>query len=551
MGAQRCQNAWLSVPNPNSRPPEQRTAPAVATVRGIRAADSRNRQTPADSREVEGGNRTAVVGNSVPGVGTPAGDNQVAVDCRPVVMPRRGIAVDSARRTLPERAVPMADMSSRKASNQGQASCRVVRKSAEKPLWITAPSYSEGCNVEIAHKDWVFRRPDGARAQPTDYVRRVAQLVGRRAALTLPFALAASAALAPSPMASADPGRWSAARADAWYREQGWLVGANFITSTAANQLEMFQPATHDPARIDNELREAAKIGLNTVRVFLHDLLWAQDRAHFQLRLLQLVGLAASHGIKPMFVFFDSCWNPYPKLGPQPEPKAGVHNSGWVQSPGAEHLADPRHRALLRDYVVGVMRMFRNDKRILAWDLWNEPDNPAPQYRKVERKDKIKLVSDLLPEVFDWARSVNAVQPLTSGVWQGTWANPRQRSKIAAYQLENSDIITFHSYGTPSQFEARIRELTPLGRPVLCTEYMARSKGSTIEGILPIAKRHNVGAYNWGLVAGRTQTYLPWDSWDHPYAAPPRVWFHDLIRPDGRAYLDTEVQTIRKLIAKV
>lgn len=108
-------------------------------------------------------------------------------------------------------------------------------------------------------------------------------------------------------------------------------------------------------------------------------------------------------------------------------------------------------------------------------------------------------------------------------------------------------MITFHSYASPAEFEGRIAELAPLQRPILCTEYLARSQGSTVEGILPIAKRHNVGAFNWGLVAGKTQTYLPWDSWDHPYRAPPKVWFHDLLHPNGRPYRDGEVQTIRKL----
>ena len=180
--------------------------------------------------------------------------------------------------------------------------------------------------------------------------------------------------------------------------------------------------------------------------------------------------------------------------------------------------------------------MFRNDPRVLGWDLWNEPDNPAKVYRKVERADKLDLVAALLPQVFQWARSVDPSQPLTSGVWQGNWSDPAQRSAIAGIQLDNSDVITFHSYGKPAEFEARIAELAPLGRPILCTEYLARDEGSTVEGILPIAKQRNVGAYNWGLVAGKTETYLPWDSWDNPYTDPPKPWFSDLLLPDGRPY---------------
>jgi hypothetical protein len=309
----------------------------------------------------------------------------------------------------------------------------------------------------------------------------------------------------------------------------------------------MFQPDTYDPRRIDTELGWAQLHGFNTVRVFLHDQLWAQDYRGFQSRLAQFVDIAAGHGIKPLFVLFDSCWDPFPKAGPQRAPRPGVHNSGWVQSPGAERLDDRGYTRILHDYVTGVLTQFRADDRVSAWDLWNEPDNPSRPYRSVERSDKQQLVADLLPQVFGWARSVDPRQPLTSGVWDGEWADPGRRSTISGIQLDNSDVITFHSYDEPANFEGRIAELAPLGRPILCTEYMARTLGSTIEGILPIAKRHNVGALNWGLVAGKTQTYFPWDSWDHPYTTPPRVWFHDLLGPDGRPYRDSESQTIRQL----
>jgi hypothetical protein len=354
--------------------------------------------------------------------------------------------------------------------------------------------------------------------------------VHRRTALKLPLLLAVGSAVARMPRAVAEPGQWSVDRANSWYQAQGWLVGANYVTSTAVNQLEMFQPGTYDPRRIDSELGFARLLGFNTVRVFLHDQLWAQDPRGFLGRLAQFVAIAASHGIKPLFVLFDSCWNPFPRVGPQPPPRLGVHNSGWVQSPGAQHIDDPRYRGILYDYVTGVLSQFRNDDRVLGWDLWNEPDNPARVYRTVERKDKQELVAALLPQVFQWARSVGPVQPLTSAI-----------------QLDNADVITFHCYGKPAEFEARITELSPLRRPILCTEYLARPLGSTVEGILPIAKRHNVGALNWGFVAGKTQTYLPWDSWDHPYRAAPKVWFSDLVQPDGRPYQDSEIQTIRRL----
>ena len=372
--------------------------------------------------------------------------------------------------------------------------------------------------------------------------------------MKLPLLLAGGTALARAPRAAAQPprgspesSRWSPARANRWYQAQGWLVGANYITSSAVNQLEMFQPDTYDEMRIDTELGWAQLHGFNTVRVFLHDQLWAQDSQGFRGRLARFVDIAARHGIKPLFVLFDSCWDPFPKAGPQRAPRPGVHNSAWVQSPGAERLDDRGYSRTLRGYVTGVLTQFRNDDRVLGWDLWNEPDNPSRRYRSVERNDKQQLVADLLPQVFQWARSVDPSQPLTSGVWDGEWADPETRSTISGIQLDNSDVITFHSYDEPADFEDRIAELIPQGRPILCTEYMARTLDSTVEGILPIAKRYNVGALNWGLVAGKTQTYLPWDSWDHPYPTIPELWFHDLLQPDGRPFHETEVQTIRQL----
>jgi hypothetical protein len=368
-------------------------------------------------------------------------------------------------------------------------------------------------------------------------------VVDRRAVLKLPALLAGGAALTRMPRAAAvEPSRWSAARAHRWYRAQGRLVGANYITSTAVNQLEMFQPGTYDPRRIDTELGWAALCGFNTVRVFLHDQLWAQGARAFQLRLEQFVSIADRNGIKVLFVLFDSCWDPFPRPGPQPDPVPGVHNSRWVQSPGAERIDDRRYRRVLYDYVTGLLTQFRADDRVLGWDLWNEPDNPARVYRGVERADKEECVAELLPQVFRWARSVDPRQPLTSAVWDGEWADLDARSAISGIQLDNSDLVTFHCYDDPAAFDARIDELSTLGRPIVCTEYLARPLGSTVADILPITKLRNVGALNWGLVAGKTQTYLPWDSWDQPYPTAPEPWFHDLLWPDGQPYQDCEVQ---------
>jgi len=354
-------------------------------------------------------------------------------------------------------------------------------------------------------------------------------------------------------ISSAQTPRWTEQKANAWYAQQPWLVGSNYIPRSAINQLEMWQEATFNPAQIDQELGWAESLGMNTMRVFLHDLLWQQDASGFQKRIDEFLTIAQRHHIRPIFVLFDSCWDPAPHLGPQHPPIPGVHNSGWVQSPGAAALADPSHYPRLKTYVQGVVGAFAKDDRILAWDVWNEPgaDN-AGSYAKEELKDKNARVIALLPQVFEWAREVHPTQPLTSGVCcvdespDGANLGP-----IEQIQLRESDVVTFHNYTWPEFFKREIAWLKKYNRPVICTEFMARSVGSTFDTILPIAKEQKVGAINWGFVVGKTQTNLPWESWRHPYIEePPPVWFHEVLYPDGTPYRQAEADLIRRLTGK-
>jgi hypothetical protein len=345
--------------------------------------------------------------------------------------------------------------------------------------------------------------------------------------------------------------RWSAERAHEWYNQQPWLVGANYIPANAINQLEMWQAETFDPATIDKELGWAKAIGMNTMRVYLHNLLWEQDAKGFKKRIDTFLEIAARHGIRPMFVLFDSCWDPEVKLGPQRPPIPGVHNSGWVQAPGRARLEDESGYAKLREYVQGVVGAFAKDRRVLAWDVWNEPDNDGGgNYPKHEGKQR--YVEKLLPQVFEWARSQNPIQPLTSGVWHhDDWSSLDKLNAIERIQITQSDVISFHDYNWPEVFERRVQQLQVYGRPLLCTEYMARGNGSTFDNSLPLGKRYNVAMYNWGLVDGKTQTRFPWDSWKRPYTyEEPTLWFHDIFRADGTPYRVAETQLIKRLTGR-
>jgi hypothetical protein len=364
--------------------------------------------------------------------------------------------------------------------------------------------------------------------------------------------LAVALLFAASALAGAQDARWSEDQANQWYAAQPWIVGANYVPADAANELDMWQAETFNPGEIDRELGWAEGIGMNTMRVFLHNLLWEQDPQGFSHRIDQFLAIAARHHIRPVFVLFDSCWDPEPKLGPQHPPIPGVHNSAWVQAPGSAMLADPGQYPRLEAYVKGVVGTFAHDPRILAWDVWNEPDNlNVPAYRPKDPPNKQQLVLALLPQVFAWARSVHPMQPLTSGVWSGDWSSYAKMSPMAQVQVAQSDVITFHSYNWPEEFENRVRELEQFHRPLLCTEYMARGAGSTFDTVLPLAKKYHVAAINWGLVHGKTQTYLPWDSWVRPYVlTQPTVWFHDIFYPDGTPYRQHEVDLLRELTGR-
>ena len=362
--------------------------------------------------------------------------------------------------------------------------------------------------------------------------------------------LAAAILAGPAAAQSRPMERWSEKQADDWYARQPWLVGSNYLPANAINELEMWQAESFDPQRIDLELGWAQAIGLNTMRVFLHDLPWQSDAAGFQQRIDTFLTIADRHHIRILFVLFDSVWDPHPHTGKQRAPRPGIHNSGWMQSPGADALGDPAQLPRLKAYVEGVVGRFRRDPRVIGWDVWNEPSNiNEGSYDAEELPGKRDIVRNLLPQVFAWAREAGATQPLTSGLWEeGDWSSPDKLDPIARIQLEQSDIVSFHNYGKPAVFTKLVRQLRAYHRPILCTEYMARPNGSTFQGILPIAKRYHVGAINWGLVAGKSQTYLPWDSWKHPYTdRQPKVWFHEIFRTDGTPYRAQETDFIRKI----
>lgn len=344
---------------------------------------------------------------------------------------------------------------------------------------------------------------------------------------------------------------WTPDQANQWYAKQGWLVGANYITGSAINQLEMWQAETFDTAAIDKELALAESIGMNTMRVFMHDLLYTQDPKGILDRMDTFLGIAAKHKIRIMFVLFDSVWDPFPALGKQRDPKPGVHNSGWVQSPGLNVLKDSVAFDKLEPFVTETIKRFANDERVVVWDIWNEPDNPNESaYGKVELKGKPEFVLPKLKKAFEWARAANPSQPITAGVWWGDLSAPEKLSPIAKLMIDQSDVVSFHTYDDTTKVRQRIANLQVYGKPLICTEYMARPQKNTFQAIMPIFKEHNVAAYNWGFIEGKSQTNYPWDSWKKAYTSEPKPWFHDIFRKNGEPYDKAETEFIKGITAQ-
>ena len=348
--------------------------------------------------------------------------------------------------------------------------------------------------------------------------------------------------------------KWSKQQSRDWYDKQPWLIGCNFLPSNAINQLEMFQQESFDQQTIEREVEWANNLGFNSLRIYLHDLLWKEDSRGFCNRLNNLLTICSKHSIRPILVLFDDCHRPYPKLGKQPLPVIGVHNSGWKQSPGVEivhaiHEGNASEEEFrLKEFVQGVLTEFAEDQRILMWDIYNEPG----QFGVGEQS------LTLLKQTWEWAHEVRPSQPLTACL-DGSVGD-----EIIELNRINSDVITFHCYeGT--KLEQVIKNHLKLNRPMICTEYMAREFGTTFEFSLPIFKKYEVGCYNWGLVAGKSQTHFGWSTItdlqklkkeerflnpDDPIPEPEK-WFHDIFRVDGSAFDDAEVRFIKSIIKEV
>ncbi len=332
-------------------------------------------------------------------------------------------------------------------------------------------------------------------------------------------------------------GRWSEKRAADWYSKYPWIVGCNYVPSTAVNQLEMWQADTFDPKTIDHELGMAEKLNFNTIRIFLHDLAWQQDKEGFKKRLSNVFDICEKHHIVTIPTFFTNGGPGTPiKIGKQPEPLPGVHNSQWLQSPGVSIVNNPEKWGYLEEYVTDILATFARDSRIFVWCLYNEPESVRHGNQSLP----------LLRRLWQWGRQVNPTQPFTAPIT--VFPQPGHAYSnfpICCFLGENCDMMSFHCYRAPEHVENLIGLLEPFHRPIICTEYIDRPI-NTFFNVTPILKKKKVGAIHFGLVNGKcnfqfhSKNELP----------EPKNWKHDIFRQDGTPFDPKEIEQIKNLTGK-
>ncbi len=344
--------------------------------------------------------------------------------------------------------------------------------------------------------------------------------------------------------------RWTSQQANEWFAKQKYRAGVNYIPAYAINPIEIWSAETFDIKTIEKEFSLMQSIGFNAVRVFLNDLVWNDDPDGANARLEQFLAIADKYDIGVMIVFFTHGGKDGAKLGKQPNPK-GTHNSGWVKQPDMATFSDKAKWGRLEKYVKNVISKFANDKRILVWDIYNEPGNIKSEHvvggkgklTKEQIKELEKLGIDFIKETAKWARECNPSQPITYGRWTN-----RLGKEYIEIQYAESDILSYHCYGSVMNNLALINQMKKLNRPIMCTEWMARHLGSNFNPILGFLKNNDIWSFAFGFVAGKMETWRPWPAIDKPSTN--GIWFHDIFKANHTPYDPTEIEYIKNVLKK-
>lgn len=346
---------------------------------------------------------------------------------------------------------------------------------------------------------------------------------------------------------------WSKERIWNWYNARPWIRGCNYMSADCANRVDQWQSLGFEErfATTDRELALLAETGFNSIRIILEFVVWDQEHDSFLERFDRYLDLCAKYGISCMVVLANDCMRPkgaeVNKLGPQ-NVDWGYHGGRKLSQHGnfagmGHHVLDepetaPRYFEMVREMV----ERYKNDERIIIWNVYNEVGN--------SKRQDVTLPN--LKKMFEIIREIDPIQPLTCETWQlGKGKRIEDLPEVQRFALENSDIISYHSYSDYVSNIHTIKVLKELGRPILNTEWLARCLNNNVQEMFPLFYLEKIGSYNWGFVAGKYQTYEPWNNIWEAYEKDPSIdwdftkWFHDLYRPNHRPYDPKEIQLIR------
>lgn len=345
---------------------------------------------------------------------------------------------------------------------------------------------------------------------------------------------------------------WSKERAWEWYNARPWIRGCNYMSADCANRIDQWQELGFEERLVttEEEFKLTQELGYNSIRIILEFIVWDEQRDGFMERFERYISLATKYGISCMVVLANDCMRPKSfevnKIGKQ-KVDLGYHGGrktsqhGHHDEMGWHVLDDPSTAPRYFEMVREIVAKYRDDERIIIWNVYNEVGN--------SKRDKVTLPN--LKRMFEIIREIEPIQPLTAEAWRLDTQDIADLSHVEQYALNNSDIVSFHSYSHYMNIVQIIHTLKNLGRPILCTEWLARGMGNNVQELFPLFFLEKIGCYNWGFVAGKYQTYEPWNGIWEQYEKNPNLnfdftkWLHDLYRPNHRPYNPKEIELIK------
>ncbi|MBQ9803003.1 MAG: cellulase family glycosylhydrolase [Clostridia bacterium] len=353
--------------------------------------------------------------------------------------------------------------------------------------------------------------------------------------------------------------KWSKERIWSWYNSRPWFRGCNYMSADCANRIDQWQELGFEERfkTTEDELKLMQETGYNTVRLIIEYAVWKGEHDGFMERFDRYLSLCAKYGISCMIVLANDCMPP--KTERWQMPYLGEQTYDWGYHGGKKHSQHGTHKApaphfyldspdTREDYfrmVTEIVTKHRDDERICMWDVYNEPGN--------SRRAELTLPN--LKKMFEVVRACNPSQPLTCGVCGMHGDETKPFNETTQYALDQSDIISYHFYHGYNEHIKVIKRLKKYGRPLLNTEWLGRCLGNDVFTLFPLFYLERIGCWNWGFVAGKYQTYEPWEGTWQRYengtetAVDFTKWFHDLYRPNHRPYDPKEIELIQHFCA--